>query len=76
MNEALETLNKGLARLPDSEILLVRLGHTYLVSGRLAEAFSTMNQVLKLNPRNVDALTVCAGILDTSGRKEEARPIL
>ena len=39
----------------------------------MAEAFSTMNKVLQLNPRNVDALTVCAGILDTLGRKEEAR---
>ena len=73
MEEAVETLKKGLARLPDSEILLVRLGHTYLVSGKLAEAFSIMNQVLNLNSRNVDALTVCAGILDTLGRKEEGR---
>ena len=72
MEEAIETLKKGLERLSDSEILLVRLGHTYLVSGKLSEAFSTMNQVLKLNPRNVDALTVCAGILDTVDRKEEA----
>ncbi|MBP6059451.1 MAG: sulfatase-like hydrolase/transferase [Candidatus Saccharicenans sp.] len=73
MEEAIETLKKGLERLSDSEILLVRLGHTYLVSGKLSEAFSTMNQVLKLNPRNVDALTVCAGILDTVDRKEEAQ---
>jgi len=72
-DQAIETLNKGLARLPDSEILLVRLGHTYLVTGRSNEAFAIMNKVLALNPRNVDALTVCAGILDTSGRKEEAR---
>jgi len=28
--------------------------------------------VLRLNPRNVDALTVSAGILDAAGRKEEA----
>jgi arylsulfatase A-like enzyme/Flp pilus assembly protein TadD len=70
---AIRTLNEGIARIPDSEILLVRLGHTHLVTGRLREAFETMNKVLSLNPRNVDALTVCAGILDTEGRKEEAR---
>ncbi len=70
---ALKTLNDGLARIPDSEILLVRLGHTYLVTGMVREALETMNKVLGLNPRNVDALTVCAGILDTEGRKEEAR---
>jgi len=70
---AIRTLNKGIARIPDSEILLVRLGHTHLVTGRSREAFETMNKVLSLNPRNVDALTVCAGILDSEGRKEEAR---
>lgn len=72
-DEAIRTLNKGMAMIPDSEILLVRLGHTYLVTGRSREAFESMNKVLGLNPRNVDALTVCAGILDTEGRKEEAR---
>ena len=72
-DQAIRTLKEGIARIPDSEILLVRLGHTYLVTGRSQEAFETMNKVLSLNPRNVDALTVCAGILDTEGRKEEAR---
>jgi len=72
-DQAIRTLNEGIARIPNSEILLVRLGHTHLVTGRLREAFETMNKVLGLNPRNVDALTVCAGILDTEGRKEEAR---
>jgi len=72
-DQAIRTLNQGLARIPDSEILLVRLGHTHLVTGRSGDAFETMNKVLSLNPRNVDALTVCAGILDSEGRKEEAR---
>lgn len=72
-DQAIRTLNEGIAMIPDSETLLVRLGHTYLVIGRAREAFETMNKVLSLNPRNVDALTVCAGILDTEGRKEEAR---
>ncbi len=72
-DRALATLKKGLDRMPDSEILLVRLGHTYLVGGRSGEAFETMDRVLALNPRNVDALTVRAGILDAAGRKDEAR---
>jgi tetratricopeptide (TPR) repeat protein len=72
-DQAIRTLNKGIARISDSEILLVRLGHTHLVTGRSPEAFETMNKVLSLNARNVDALTVCAGILDSEGRKEEAR---
>jgi len=72
-DRAIATLNQGIARLPDSEVLLVRLGHTYLVSGKAAEALALMDRVLVLDPRNVDALTVRAGILDASGRKEEAR---
>ena len=72
-DQALETLNNGMARIPNSEILMVRLGHTYLVTGRSGEALAAMNKVLELNPRNVDALTVCAGILDARGRKDEAQ---
>jgi arylsulfatase A-like enzyme/tetratricopeptide (TPR) repeat protein len=72
-NQAIETLGLGIARMPDSEILLVRLGHTYLVTGKAREALATMEKVLVLNPQNVDALTVSAGILDATGRKDEAR---
>ena len=66
-------MNRGLARIPDSAILTVRLGHTFLVTGRSREAFAAMTKALDLDPRNVDALTVCAGILDAEGRKDEAR---
>jgi arylsulfatase A-like enzyme/tetratricopeptide (TPR) repeat protein len=72
-DRALATLARGIGRLPDSETLLVRLGHTYLVSGRPREALETMDKVLTLDPRSVDALTVAAGILDATGRKAEAR---
>ena len=72
-DRAIATLNQGIDRLPDSEVLLVRLGHTYLVSGKPVEALTLMDRVLALDPRNVDALTVRAGILDATGRKEEAR---
>jgi tetratricopeptide (TPR) repeat protein len=72
-DRAIATLSQGIVRLPDSETLLVRLGHTYLVTGRPAEALAAMDKVLALDPRNVDALTVRAGILDAAGRKDEAR---
>lgn len=70
---AVATLRRGLERLPGSELLLTRLGYTYLVTGRTAEALEVMTEVLKLNPRSVDALTAAAAILDNSGRKDEAR---
>lgn len=72
-DEAIRTLKDGITRIPDSETLMVRLGHTYLVTGNSRDAFATMNKVLGLNPRNVDALTVCAGILDAEGRRDESR---
>jgi len=72
-DEAIRTLRKGAERIPNSETLLPRLGHTYLVTGRLKEAFEIMSQVLRINPRNVDALTVSAGIMETLGKKGEAR---
>lgn len=72
-DEAVQTLKLGVERIPHSETLLVRLGHTYLVTGRLEEALATMAEVLKINPKNVDALTVSAGVLDTLRRKDEAR---
>jgi tetratricopeptide (TPR) repeat protein len=74
-DRAIATLIRGVERLPDSETLLVRLGHTYLVSGKPAEALSMMDKALALNPRSVDALTVRAGILDASGRKDEAQRV-
>jgi len=72
-DRAIASLALGIERLPDSETLLVRLGHTYLVSGKPGEALAAMDRVLALNPRSVDALTVRAGILDAAGREDEAR---
>ncbi|MGQ9801306.1 MAG: tetratricopeptide repeat protein [Candidatus Saccharicenans sp.] len=72
MDRAVEVLQRGLDRLPYSEILLTRLGHTYAVSGKYFLALRTMEKVLELNARNLEALTVSAGILDAAGRKEEA----
>jgi arylsulfatase A-like enzyme/Tfp pilus assembly protein PilF len=72
-DRALASLARGLDRLPGNGTLLVRLGHTYLVAGRPVPALETMDKVLAMEPRNVDALTVAAGILDATGRKPEAR---
>jgi arylsulfatase A-like enzyme/tetratricopeptide (TPR) repeat protein len=72
-DEAIQTLQLGIARIPNSIVLLSRLGHTYLVTGRLEEAYKTMAEVLKLNPKYVEALTVSAGVMDTFGRLAEAR---
>jgi len=71
-DEAIRILEKGIEKIPDSEILLSRLGHTYLVLGRLKKALESMQAVLKINPRYFDALLVSAWILGIMGKKEEA----
>lgn len=70
---AIETLKKGADAVPDSDVILSRLGHTYLVTGRPGEALDTMRLVLATNPVHFDALTVCAVILESAGRDAEAR---
>ncbi len=72
MDQALETLKAGLKRIPDSEILMIRLGHTYLVMNRHREAYETMIKVLEINPKNIDALTACGGLMEAAGQREEA----
>jgi tetratricopeptide (TPR) repeat protein len=70
---AVETLKTGLEKLPGNELLMSRLGYTYLVMNKWAEAMETMSELLKANPRSIDALTAVAVILDGTGRKAEAR---
>jgi len=69
----IQTLKKGIEKIPGSPLLLSRLGYTYLVMGRNQEAFSVMAEVLKTNPGHIDALTASAVILDSQGKLEEAR---
>lgn len=69
---AIQVLEKGIQKIPDSEILLSRLGHTYLVLGKSKKALESMQAVLKINPRYFDALLASAWILGIMGKKEEA----
>jgi arylsulfatase A-like enzyme/tetratricopeptide (TPR) repeat protein len=72
-DEAIAILRLGTERMPDAALLHVRLGHTYLVTGRAEEAIASMDRVIALEPRNVDAYTAAASALDALGRKAEAR---
>ncbi len=75
-NGAVATLRQGLDRLPDSELLMTRLGYTYLVMNKASEALAVMSNILKIQPRSVDALTGSAMILEGAGRRDEARGFL
>jgi tetratricopeptide (TPR) repeat protein len=71
--DAISTLQDGLQKIPGSEMLLTRLGHTYMVVGRLKKALDTMNAVLVINPQNFDALLASGWATDLMGQNEEAR---
>jgi len=70
---AVETLKQGMVRIENSEVLSVRLGHTYLVMGKFQEALESMEKALSINPQNINALTICASILESIDKKEESR---
>jgi arylsulfatase A-like enzyme/tetratricopeptide (TPR) repeat protein len=70
---AVAVLKRGTEKIPNSELLMFRLGYTYLVMGRIPDAQAEMEKVLALNPRSVDALTAMSVLLDGTGRKDEAR---
>ncbi|MDD8027719.1 MAG: sulfatase-like hydrolase/transferase [Acidobacteriota bacterium] len=70
---AVATLRRGLDRLPDSELLMTRLGYTYLVMNKADEASAAMRNVLKINPASLEALTGLAMISEGRNRRDEAR---
>jgi arylsulfatase A-like enzyme/Flp pilus assembly protein TadD len=72
IDETIQVLEQGLEKIPESEILLSRLGHTFMVAGRLEKAFDTFNLILENNPRYFDALLGSAWMLELMGQKEDA----
>ena len=70
---AVAVLKRGIEKIPNSELLMTRLGYTFLVMGRLPDALAQMEKVLELNPRSIDGLTAMSVLLDGTGRKDEAR---
>jgi arylsulfatase A-like enzyme/Flp pilus assembly protein TadD len=72
-DETIRILEQGLDRIPESEVLLSRLGHTFMVLGRVKKALETFDLILKNNPRYFDALLGSAWMLDLIGQKEDAQ---
>lgn len=72
-DDAIRILQQGVEKIPKSEMLLTRLGHTYMVTGRLKKALEAMQAVLEVNAQSFDALLASGWILNLMGQKEEAR---
>lgn len=73
LDETIQILEQGIEKIPDSEILLSRLGHTFMAVGRLKKALDAFDRVLKNNPRNFDAILGSAWMLDLMGKRDESQ---
>ena len=71
-DETIRILEQGLEKMPESEVLLSRLGHTFMLLGRVKKALDAFDLILKNNPRYFDALLASAWMLDLIGQKEDA----
>ncbi|MGB7293983.1 MAG: sulfatase-like hydrolase/transferase [Candidatus Aminicenantales bacterium] len=74
--EAVGTLENGIAALPGSVTLLSRLAHTDMVMGRLQKSLDAWQAVLVIDPGYFDGLLASGWILDLMGKKDEAREFL
>jgi arylsulfatase A-like enzyme/Flp pilus assembly protein TadD len=74
--EGILTLERGLAAIPGSLVLLSRQAHTYMVMGRLQKSLDAWQAVLIIDPGYFDGLLASGWILDLMGKKEESRGFL
>ena len=65
--EAIDVLRQGLGRLPDSFVLLTRLAHLEMLSGRYDEAYEMSRAALRIDPKHFDALVIAGGVEDVRG---------
>ena len=70
--EAIDVVKGGLARMPDSFVLLSRLAHLQMWAGRFDEAYGTSQEALRIDPRYFDALVIAGSVQDIRGSWTEA----
>ncbi len=72
MEEAIQTLEKGLERNPGSIILLSRLNFFYLAAGNAQKALDTCRIILDIYPRDFDALFISGSAMWRTHQYEKA----
>ena len=70
--QAIDILNKALNKFTDSQSVLYHLGVIYDQSGDTKNAISVMQQLLKINPKNADALNYLGYTYADKGIKLDA----
>jgi len=66
-DSAIVFLNQALNEVPNSFLLRLSLAHAYNENNKPEEALKTCNEILQINPQQVDVLKLKASILDKKG---------
>jgi tetratricopeptide (TPR) repeat protein len=74
LKDAVEILEQGRRRLPESAAVLSHLMAAYLQAGRSADALAAGGAILAIDPAHFDALFVSGDILARQGKWSEALP--
>jgi arylsulfatase A-like enzyme/Tfp pilus assembly protein PilF len=72
IGDGIEVLKSGIARLPDSVVLMSRLASFYMRVGNFKEAFAMSRAALDRDPRHFDALVIAGWSEDMRGRWKES----
>jgi tetratricopeptide (TPR) repeat protein len=75
-DSALQFIKKATAELPRSLLLKITLARSLSEAGKTDEALSTCNEILNLNPQQVDILKIKADLLSKKGMNAEAMEVL
>jgi tetratricopeptide (TPR) repeat protein len=71
-DSAILFLRDAIIELPQSILLRINLAHAYDGRGRIDDALNVCNEILRLNPEQVEVLKLKADLLDKKGSPGEA----
>ena len=64
---AIQILEQGLNRVPESFVLLSRLGHFHLRAGNFEKAFEISQAALRIDPQYIDAILIAGWAVEMKG---------
>jgi tetratricopeptide (TPR) repeat protein len=75
-DSAIHFLNAAIKHVPNSILLQLTLARAYEAKGKIDEALLICDNILKINPVQVDVLKIKAGLMDKKGNPAESLSIL
>jgi tetratricopeptide (TPR) repeat protein len=75
-DSAITFLNQALKELPNSFLLYLSLARSYNAQNKTDDALKICNEILQVNPDQVDVMKMKAELLDKKGNKDESIKVL